>query len=91
MFFKRPKLSYNISSTSFNLFQSALMQYGVRIEDEDGWRDLESLKMDDIDFVEALQLIESSISAKIDKSDINSSTIIDDVVALIDRARGNAR
>jgi hypothetical protein len=80
-----------MSSSSFDLLQDALLQYSVRIEDGDEGRDLKSLKMDDIDFVEALQLIEGVISAKIKKRSLNASTTIDDVVVLIEQARGNAR
>lgn len=91
MFLRKPKLSCDMSSSSFDLLQDALLQYSVRIEDGDEGRDLKSLKMDDIDFVEALQLIEGVISAKIKKRSLNASTTIDDVVVLIEQARGNAR
>lgn len=87
MLFRRPKLSCDLSCTSFEMLTDALSQYGVEVTSFDQSRQLESLKMDDIDFLEALQLIEKLISAKVSKEGIGPSTTIADVVALIDRAR----
>lgn len=87
MLFRKPKLSCDLSCTSLEMLTDALSQYGVEVTTLDQSRQLKSLKMDDIDFLEALQLIEKLISAKVAKEGIGPSTTIADVIALIDRAR----
>jgi 1,4-dihydroxy-2-naphthoyl-CoA synthase len=43
--------------------------------------------MDDIDFVEAVQLVSKFTGAKIDVRNVGTTTTINEVVALIDTAR----
>lgn len=50
-------------------------------------RTLVSLNMDDIDFLESLQLIEEVIGPVIDKKSMQPAMQLDEVVALIDEAR----
>jgi hypothetical protein len=73
------------------LLKDAISQYGVDAELAHPSRSLKTLKMDDIDFLEALQLIENGLLIRIDKRTLGPSTTIEDVVTLIDDARARAR
>jgi hypothetical protein len=87
MLFRKPKLSCDLSCTSFEMLKDAIAQYGIETTSRSQSDQLKSLKMDDVDFLEALQLIEKLISARINKEGIGPSTTLEEVVALIDRAR----
>lgn len=88
MIFKRPSISGNSNTPAFELLKEALSQYCLKISQEDNSRELRSLGMDDIDFLEAIQLIEKAIAVKIDKRKFRRTTKLHEVVALIDEARG---
>lgn len=85
--FRRPKLSGDNQSSSDFLLRDALSQYGLTISANDSMRTLVSLNMDDIDFLESLQLIEEVIGPVIDKKSMQPAMQLDEVVALIDEAR----
>jgi len=87
MLIGRPKLTCDLSSTSRDILDDALSQYGVDIRAADPSRELKSLRVDDIDFLETLQLIEKFIGSHIDKTRIAPSTTLGDVVSLIDQAK----
>ncbi|WP_228244147.1 hypothetical protein [Porphyrobacter sp. GA68] len=87
MFFRKPKLSVSSSSSSYDLLQDAFMQYHIKLHDGEMSRRLSSLKMDDIDFLESLQMIEKAIGSDIDKAGITPSTTISELIRRIDRAR----
>lgn len=87
MFFRKPKLSCDVSSSSIELLKDALSQYGVDAASVHPSLDLKGLKMDDMDFLEALQLVEKGLDIRIEKRGLGSSTKIGEVVALIDHAR----
>lgn len=88
MLFRRPQLIGDSKTPSLELLLEALAQYGVSISLQDGPRELRSLKMDDIDFIEALQLVESAVGAKVDQNMLRSFTTINEVVEMINVVRG---
>lgn len=69
------------------LLKDALSQYGVDVGLVHPSMRLKDLKMDDIDFLEALQLVEKALEIRIEKGELGPSTKIEEVVALIDNAR----
>jgi acyl carrier protein len=87
MVFRKPQLSCNEFSSSFELLQDAFRQYGIDIVQSDFSRELWTLRMDDLDFLEAIQLVEAAISCKIDRRSLHRSTKIEEVVALIENVR----
>lgn len=91
MFFRRPKLTVNADSSSYALVQDALAQYHVIIGDDEGQRRLEALNMDDIDFIEAMELVENALHSKVDRKELGRSVTIADVVAIFDAARNAGR
>ena len=91
MFFRKPRLQVNAISASYDLLQDALAQYGVTIDDTDGHRQLRSLDMDDIDFLEAIILVERAVNAKIDRRALGPSTTVNAVVGMFDAARNMGR
>jgi hypothetical protein len=70
------------------MLKDAIAQYGIETASLSQSDQLKFLKMDDIDFLESLQLVEKLISARISKDGIGPSTTLAEVVASIDRARG---
>ena len=91
MFVRKPKLTLSTASSSFELLKDALAQYYVVLGKADGGRQLQTLQMDDIDLLEALQLVEAAISAKIDTRAIGPTTTMDEVANLFDAARTRSR
>lgn len=87
MFLRKPKLSLNSANSSFDLLKDALAQYHVMLGNADGGQQLRALNIDDIDFLEALQLVEAAISAKVDMRAIGPTTTVDEVASLFDAAR----
>jgi acyl carrier protein len=87
MMFRRPKLTLSSASASFDLLQEALAQYHVNLEPNMLGSAVGLIGMDDIDFVEALELVENAVGIKINKRCLGSSTTFGDVVAMIDQAR----
>lgn len=87
MWFKKPRLTGKFGDSSISLLREAFVEYGVTIDELDPARNLKSLEMDDIDFVEAVQLVSKFVDTKIDVKNLGPSTTIEDVVALIDAAR----
>ncbi len=91
MFFRRPRIAKNEGAPGIELLQDALDQYGVKISTDEGSRQLQSLGMDDIDFIEALQLIEKFVGAKVDRKTIHPSTTLAQVAQAIDETRRRDR
>jgi hypothetical protein len=91
MFIRKPKLTSSTASSSFELLKEALAQYHVVLGKADEGRQLQTLQMDDIDFLEAVQLVEAAISAKIDTSAVGPTTTVEDVANLLDAARTRPR
>jgi hypothetical protein len=87
MFFRRPGLTLGTESPSYALLQDALAQYDVSLGDDDDQRELQSLNMDDIDFVEAIELVERALHSKIDRTALGPSTTIAEVVAMFNASR----
>jgi acyl carrier protein len=90
MWLKNPRLTGKFGDSSISLLRESLAEYGVSIDEMEGARNLNSLKMDDIDFVEAVQLVSKFTGAKIDVRNVGPTTTINEVVALIDTARGGS-
>lgn len=90
MWLKKPRLTGKFGDSSISLLRESFAEYGVSFDDTEGARNLKSLKMDDIDFVEALQLVSKFTGAKFDVRNVGPSTTINEVVALIDAVRGGA-
>lgn len=87
MLFKKPRISPNDNCTSLEIFKEAISEYGIDSDCISEYQLLSLLKIDDIDFVEAMQLVEKVIDSKIDIRSVNRYTTIKDVVDLIDSAR----
>ncbi len=87
MWLKNPRLTGKFGDSSISLLRESFAEYGVSIDEMEGARYLNSLKMDDIDFVEAVQLVSKFTGAKIDVRNVGTTTTINEVVALIDTAR----
>ncbi len=90
MWLKKPRLTGKFGDSSISLLRESFAEYGVSIDEMEGARYLNSLKMDDIDFVEAVQLVSKFTGAKIDVRNVGPTTTINEVVALIDTARGGS-
>jgi hypothetical protein len=89
MFFRIPTLKIPADSSSYDLLRNALAQYNVALGDDNGQRQLQSLIMDDIDFVEAIELVERALKVKLDRRALTASTTITDVIAMFDAARNS--
>lgn len=87
MFFRRPRITKSVEAPGIELLQDALDQYGVMISTEEGSRELQSLRMDDIDLVEAIQLVESFVGARVDRKMLRPSTTIAQLAQAIDETR----
>ena len=87
MFLRRPRISSNPGALGIELLQDALGQYGVAISTDEGSRELQSLHMDDIDLVEAIQLVERFVGAKVDRKMLCSSTTVAQVAQVIEETR----
>lgn len=87
MLLRRPKLTIPPQSSSYDLLRDALAQYGVQISPEESSRELESLNMDDIDFIEAIELIDRAIDSKIDRKVLVPTTTLSQLSDSIDEAR----
>ena len=87
MFLRKPKLSLPSASSSFDLLKEALRQYHVVLADADEGRQLQTLQMDDLDFLEVIELVEGAVGAKIDRKALGPSTTVVEVAALFDAAR----
>lgn len=85
--FLKPKLSKTSQDPSFDLLQEALSQYDVHIYPVDSCSSLRELDMDDIDFLEALELVESKMGYKVNRSNINPHTTINEVCIALDSVR----
>jgi len=86
-FFRCPRLTRSPESPGIELLQDALDQYGVAISTDEGSRELRSLRMDDIDLVEAIQLVEKFVGAKVDRKMLSPSTTVAQVSQIIDQTR----
>lgn len=91
MFFRRPRITKSPKVSSIELLQDALAQYGVAISIDEGSRELQSLRMDDIDLVEAIQLIEVFVDARVDRKMLRPSTTLEQVARAIDETRRQNR
>jgi hypothetical protein len=69
------------------LLLDALEQYGVAVSADEGSRELQSLRMDDIDLIEAIQLVEKFVGAKVNRRALCPSTTIAQVAQAIDETR----
>lgn len=87
MWFKKPRLIGKFGDSSISLLRESFSEYGVTIAETDMGRNLKSLNMDDIDFIEAVQLVAKFVNAKIDLKGLGPTTTIAKVVAMIDEAR----
>ena len=87
MFFRRPRITRSAEAPGIELLQDALDQYGVAISTEEGSRELQSLRMDDIDLLEAIQLVENFVGAKVDRKMLRPSTTVAQVAQAIDETR----
>lgn len=87
MWFRKPNIQLDKGSSSFVLFQEALKQYDVIISADDVDRNLKSLDMDDIDFLEAIQLVEDFANCQIDRKILQPQTSVGEVVAAFDVSR----
>ena len=87
MFFRRPRITKSQGASGIELLQDALDQYGVEISTDEGSRELQSLRMDDIDLVEAIQLVEKFVGAKVDRKLLRPSTTVAQVAQVIDETR----
>jgi hypothetical protein len=82
-----PKLKLTNCDTTFNLFQEALILYGKSISTADVDKELQHLEMDDLDLVEAIQLVENVTGAKFDTSIIRPTTKIIQILEQFDKTR----
>lgn len=87
MFFRKPKLTLSAESPSYDLLRDSLEQFDISIGPTDGERQLQSLEMDDIELLEAIQLVEAAIGGKISRQALGPSTTIAEVAALFDEVR----
>ena len=87
MFFRRPKLTKEANSSGMELLKDALEQYSVPIALDDGCRQLQELRMDDIDLLEAIQLVEAATGIKIDRAMLRPTTTVGQIAEAIDVAR----
>lgn len=87
--FSKPRLRSSKDANSLEILKEALLQYGIQLSSLDLSKSLSALRMDDIDFLESLQLIEAAYGWKIDKSKLKSSTSIAQLISMIDVARAN--
>ena len=88
MFFRCPRITKSAGAPGIELLQDALDQYGVKISTDEGSRELQSLRMDDIDLIEAIQLVERFVGAKVDRKMLCPSTTVAQVAKVIDETRG---
>ena len=87
MFFRRPRMTKSEGASGIELVQDALGQYGVQISSDEGSRELQSLRMDDIDLLEAIQLVERFVGAKVDRKMLRPSTTVAQIAQVIDETR----
>lgn len=87
MFFRRPRITKSADAPGIELLQDALEQYGVEISIDEDARELQSLQMDDIDLIEAIQLVEKFVGAKVDRKTLGPSTTIGKVAQAIEETR----
>ena len=87
MFFRRPRTTKSEGASGIELVQDALGQYGVQISSDEGSRELQSLRMDDIDLLEAIQLVERFVGAKVDRKMLRPSTTVAQIAQVIDETR----
>lgn len=87
MFIKKPRLSVPADSETFCLLVDALSQYYVHVGRDDLGSPLSKLPMDDLDFLEALQLVEDALNIRIDKARLSPSTSLAELVVVIDECR----
>ena len=90
MFLRRPKLTLSNASLSIDLLRDALAQYHVTVRSSDTERQLNTLGIDDLDFAEAVELVEAAIGVKIDSKSISPRSTIAEIAALFDAARNSA-
>lgn len=87
MFFRRPKLTLGADSSSYALLQEALARYHIRLGEHEGKRQLQSLNMDDIDSIGAIEMVEKALHSRIDRKAIGPLTTNADVVTMFDAGR----
>ena len=87
MLFRRPRLTQSRDSPSLELLREALDQYGVRVLPGEGWKNLRSLNIDELDLLEVLHLVESYVGVRVDRKIIASSTTITQLAVHIDKMR----
>ena len=90
MFIRRPKLMLSGASSSLDLIADAFSQYHVALGDNPQ-RQLHSLQMDDIDLVEAIELVEAAIGARISREALRPSATLAELATLFDEARSSQR
>ena len=89
MFFRRPKITIRSDAPSFELLRHALSQYGVEVLPDGEERELQSLRMDDIDLLEAIQLVDKFVGAKVDRKILLPATKLNQLAEAIDQTRGS--
>lgn len=87
MIFRRPRLTKDATSSGMELLQDALAQYSVSIAPDDDLRQLQTLRMDDIDLLEAIQLVEAVTGTKVDRSMLRPTTTVGQLADVIDASR----
>ena len=87
MLFRRPRITKAVEAPGMELLQDAFDQYGVAILAEEESRELRSLHMDDIDLIEAIQLVEKFVGAKVNRKALLPSTTIAQIARVIDETR----
>jgi hypothetical protein len=87
MLVRKPRLSVSPESSSYVLLKEALGQYHVELTQSALEQPIRCVGMDDIDVVEAIELVEEVLGVRIDKESFGRATTFADVVNLLDGAR----
>jgi len=87
MFFHRPKLTLPHTAATVELLREALAEYDVEVGEDECGRQLQDLNMDDIDLVEAIQLVEAFVRGRISKLALKPTTTLGELAAMLDAVR----
>lgn len=87
MFIRRPRIASNSSASGIQLLKDALAQYHVSISPMELTRELQTLNIDDIDFIEAIELVERAVGARVKRERIRPSTTVGQIAQMIDKSR----
>lgn len=86
-FFRRPSIKIGKDAPSAELLKAALREYHFELSDEMIHQQIAHAPLDDLDLIEALELVEKHLSVRIESADLANCGTFADIIALLERAR----